>query len=280
LVVDLAVTGVTGKLGGCVSRILDQSGVDHVAVARDPARLPTTSHLRPAGPAAYDDPGFGAAVSGAETLLLVSASLSGRRLAEHTAALESAKAAGVSRVVYVSLLGAAPDATYVNSRDHWQTEHVLARSGLRWTVVRPSYYTSTLARLVDDEGVVRGPAPDGRVSLVTHEDIAEVIVGLLRDQTGGYDGRILTVTGPESLTLGEAADRLCASTREVRGFEAVTARECRRLRSVAGQPPDRAEGWVSWFQSVQEGEVAEVSDTVQTVTGHQARTVEGVVPTG
>jgi uncharacterized protein YbjT (DUF2867 family) len=280
LVAEIAVTGATGRLGGCVSRLLDERGVDHVAVARDPARLPTRRHLRPAGPAAYDDATFATALAGVDTLLLVSARLSGRRLAEHTAAIESAMAAGVSRVVYVSLLGAAPDATYVNARDHWQTEQMLAGSRLQWTVVRPSYYVSTLARLVDDEGVVRGPAPTGRVSLVTHEDIAEVLVGVLRDSTGSYDGTILAVTGPESLMLAEAAERLAAAAGEVRRFEAITAREYRRLRSVAGEPPDRAESWVSWFQSVQVGEVAEVSDTVKVVAGHRARTVEGVVSTG
>lgn len=268
-----------------MSRLLDQTGVDHVAVARDPSRLPHLRHLEPRGPAAYDDAAFASAVAGVETLLLVSASLSGRRLAEHTAAIESARAAGVSRIVYVSLLGAAPDATYVNSRDHWQTEQVLADSGLRWTVVRPSYYASTLARLTDDEGVVRGPAPTGKVSLVTHEDIAEVIVAILLDDTFPHDDAIVTVTGPESLTLAEAADRLAASSGEVKRFEPITAREYRRIHSIAGDPPDRAEGWVSWFESVQSGEVAEVSDAVVALTGHTARTVEGVVadrqgPTG
>jgi NAD(P)H dehydrogenase (quinone) len=275
--VDLAVTGATGLLGGCVSRLLDQGGVDHLAVARDPARLPQRPHLRPAGPAAYDDATFGNALAGVETLLLVSASLSGRRLAEHTVAIEAAVTAGVSRIVYVSLLGAAPDATYINSRDHWQTEQVLAECGLRWTVVRPSYYTSTLARLTDDEGVVRGPAPTGRVSLVTHEDIAEVIVGIMRERSDRYDDTILPVKGPHSLPLAEAADRLAASSGEVQRFEPITAQECRRMRSIAGEPPDRAESWVSWFQSVEAGEVAEVSDAVKTVAGHGARTVEGVM---
>jgi NAD(P)H dehydrogenase (quinone) len=274
-VVALALTGVTGKLGGAVSRLLDERGITHVAVARDPSRLPARRHLRAAGPAAYDEPAFGDAMAGADTLLLVSASLSGRRLAEHTAALGAAAAAGVSRVVYVSLLGAAPDATYVNARDHWQTEQALAASGLRWSVVRPSYYASTLARLVDDQGIVRGPASSGRVSLVTHEDIAEVLVAVLGEESDAHDGVVLAVTGPEAVTLGEAADRLAAASGEVRGFETVSARECRRLRSLAGEPPHTAEAWVSWFLSVEEGEVAAVSDTVPALTGHRARPVGG-----
>lgn len=259
----LAITGATGKLGGRVSGLLDEAGIDHVAIARDPQRLPQLPHLRPAGPAAYDDPTFANALAGADTLLLVSASLSGRRLAEHTAAIESAREAGVRRIVYVSLLGSAPDATYVNARDHWQTEQVLADSGLRWTVVRPSFYTDTLARLLDEDGVVRGPAPTGRVSLVGHLDIAEVLVGLLTDPTDEYDGAVLPVTGPDALRLDEACD-----------FEPVTVPEARRRRSVAGEPPHLAEGWVSWFLAIERGEVAEVADTVRVITGHEARGVD------
>lgn len=257
----LAITGATGKLGGWVSRLLDEAGIEHIAIARDPLRLPQRAHLRPAGPAAYDDATFGNALAGIDTLLLVSANLSGRRLAEHTAAIESARDAGVRRIVYVSLLGAAPDATYINARDHWQTEQVLVRSGLRWTVVRPSFYTDTLRRLADERGVIQGPAPTGRVSLVGHRDIAEVLVAILADTTGRYDEAILPVTGPEALTLAEAT--------AAGGFEAVTVRDARRLRSEAGQPPDQAEAWVSWFLAIEEGEVAEVSEVVRGVTGHE-----------
>jgi len=255
----LAITGATGKLGGWVSQLLEEAGTDHVAVARQPTRLPQRSHLRPAGPAAYDDATFANALAGIDTLLLVSASLSGRRLAEHTAAIESARNAGVQRVVYVSLLGAAPDATYINARDHWQTEQMLASSGLRWTVVRPSFYTDTLDRLADERGIVRGPAPTGRVSLVGHRDIAEVLVKILGDTTGRYDGAVLPITGPEALTLAEAGS-----------FEAITAQEARRIRSEAGEPPHLAEAWVSWFLAIENGEVAEVSDVVPEVTGHEA----------
>ena len=255
----LAITGVTGRLGGWVSQLLDEAGIDHIAVARRPDRLPQRPHLRPAGPAAYDDATFANAVAGVDTLLLVSANLSGRRLAEHTAAVESARDAGVQRIVYVSLLGAAPDATYVNARDHWQTEQMLASSGLRWTVVRPSFYTDTLRRLADERGVVRGPAPTGRVSLVGHRDIAEVLVEILRDATGRYDEGVLPITGPEALTLAEACS-----------FEAITAREARRIRSEAGEPPHLAEAWVSWFLAIENGEVAEVSDVVREITGHEA----------
>ena len=135
-----------------------------------------------------------------------------------------------------------------------------------WTVVRPSFYAATLGRLADERGVVRGPAPTGRVSLVGHRDIAEVLVAILRDTSGRYDGAVLPITGPEAVTLAEAGS-----------FESITAQEARRIRSEAGEPPHLAEAWVSWFLAIENGEVSEVSEVVREVTGHDAaRAVAGV----
>ena len=38
------------------------------------------------------------------------------------------------RIVYLSFLGAAPDATFLLVRDHWATEEQIRATGLRWTL--------------------------------------------------------------------------------------------------------------------------------------------------
>ena len=259
-----AVTGVTGQLGGRVSGLLEKYGVFHLALVRDRAKmsgLPHHPHAEPRGPAAYGDhPAMSRALAGADTLLLVSGHLSGRRLEEHATAIDAAIADGVRRIVYVSLLGAAPDATYVNARDHAATESLLAGAGVAWTVLRPSYYPGMLSRFARD-GVVRGPAGDGRCPFVGHDDIAEVAVAVLRDQSGAYDGATLPVTGPEALTVAEA----CA----VAGLAFEDG-------PTAGDDPDTT----SWFRSIADGSVAEVSDVVPRLTGHPARSVAQVLAAG
>lgn len=256
----IAVTGVTGQLGGRVSRLLDARGTFHLALARDRRKLAGVAHLRfnePRFPAPYaDHAAMSRALAGADTLLLVSGHLSGRRLEEHATAIDAARSVGIDRVVYISLLGASPDATYVNARDHFATEQVLADSGLTWTVLRPSYYPQMLRRFADD-GVVRGPAGEGRCAFVGHDDIAEVAVEVLLDKTGAYDEAVLSVTGPQALTLDEA----CAAA----GL------------AFADGPAEVPEDQVSWYSSIADGSVAEVSDVVPRVTGHPARTVTEVL---
>ncbi|MET8405731.1 NAD(P)H-binding protein [Streptomyces sp900116325] len=110
------------------------------------------------GPAAYDDAAaMRAAVDRASTLVLVSGHGTGRRLEEHANAVEAAKAACVNRVLYVSLVGASPTATYLNARDQWMTEQYLAAAGIRHTVLRAGFYASTPAALADENFLVSGP---------------------------------------------------------------------------------------------------------------------------
>jgi NAD(P)H dehydrogenase (quinone) len=204
-------------------------------VGRDTERLPDLSRAGRRGPAAYaDEPAMRAALEGATTLVLVSGRPTGRRLEEHSTAITAAMAVGVQRVVYVSLLGAAPAATYRNARDHWLTERFLAVSGVRHTIVRAGIYASTPAALADEHLVVRGPGGDGRAAFVAHEDIAAVVCAVVLDEAGTeHDGAILEVTGPEAISLEEAVAQIALAT----GRPTATKPRRSRLRSIG------AGGW-------------------------------------
>jgi NAD(P)H dehydrogenase (quinone) len=277
----IAVTGASGALGRRIAAALADEGTPQRLLGRDPARLPVldaASHHA----AAYDDgPAMRAALTGATTMVLVSAGLSGRRLAEHVTAIDAAVAAGVQHVVYVSLMGAAPAATYLNARDHWQTERYLAAAPVTATVLRPSFYAAMLPGLASD-GVLRGPAGDGRVAAVAHDDIADVAAAVLLDGPGSHDGEVLEVTGPESLTLTEIAQRLSDALGHPFRYQPETVEEAFASRvGLTGRPPDgpRIDGWVSWYLAIAAGDVATVTDVVPRLTGHPARTIADVVRT-
>ncbi len=53
--------------------------------------------------------------------------------------VDAAKQAGVRRFVYVSGVGAAPDAPQHWFRYKWQAEQYLQASGLEWCIVRPTW---------------------------------------------------------------------------------------------------------------------------------------------
>lgn len=152
----IAVTGSTGALGGRVAARLAAAGVRQRLVVRDPARAPDLPNVE-ITQATYDDP----------------------------VALREAFA-GTDAV----FLGAAPDATFTLARHHWATEERLRERGLAYTALRDSIYLDSLPFLAGAEGIIRGPAGDGRVAMVARDDIADVAVAVLLGE--GTSGRHTT----------------------------------------------------------------------------------------
>ena len=267
----VAVTGVTGALGGRVAARLAERGVPQLLVGRSPDRMPELPGAERRGPAAYDDAAaMRTALQGASTLVLVSGHRTGRRLEEHATAVEAAIAAGVERVLYVSLVGASPISTYLNARDQWLTEQFLAGTAIRHTVLRAGIYASTPAALADEDFVVRGPGGDGRAAFVTHDDIAAVITAVALDDGPDHDGAILEITGPEALTLDEAVTRSAAATGRPYRYESETFEQAFARRWSLGMSGEQIETWISWYQAIARGEVSMVTDVVPRLTGAPA----------
>ncbi|WP_433331452.1 SDR family oxidoreductase [Spirillospora sp. CA-294931] len=265
----IAVTGASGRIGGQVARRLADAGVAQRLVGRDPSRLPELPGAVRAPAATYGDgAAMRGAVEGADTLFLVSARESRDRVAEHITAIDAALAVGVSRVVYVSFLGAAPDATFTFGRDHWHTERRLRESGARFTFLRDSLYQADLAGMVGADGVIRGPAGEGRVGAVAHEDIADAAVSVLLGE--GHDGAAYDLTGPEALTFAEIAGILGDAAGRAIEYVPETHEEALASRAGYGAAEWEVAGWVSSYEAVATGELSTVSDAVPRLTGHPA----------
>ena len=267
----VAVTGTSGRLGSRVAARLADTGTAQVLLGRDTARMPDLPSAERRGGVEYaDGPAVRAACDGVSTLVLVSGNLSGRRLSEHATVIDAARGAGVGRIVYVSLMGAAPDATYLNARDHWQTERYLAGTSMPHVVLRAGFY-ATMPTVYSVDGVLRGPAGDGRASLVTHDDLADAVVAAALDHsvTGTLD-----VTGPEALTLTEATTRIAAVTGRPLRFEHETPEDGFAWRSRLDATGPQIDGWISWYLAVASGQAAAVNDIVERLTGHPASPVE------
>jgi uncharacterized protein YbjT (DUF2867 family) len=94
----IAVTGVTGGLGGRVARRLAERGIRQRVLARDPGRVPALAGAEVVT-GSYDRDGLRRAFAGARTLFMVSATEHPDRLELHANVVEAATDAGVERVV-------------------------------------------------------------------------------------------------------------------------------------------------------------------------------------
>jgi uncharacterized protein YbjT (DUF2867 family) len=259
----IAVTGATGGLGGRVARRLADRGIAQRLVVRDPARAPDLPDAHTSPCATYaDGDAMRTAFEGIDTLYLVPATEAPDRLDQHRTAVHAARDAGVGNFAYVSFQGAAPDATFTFARDHFHTEELIRATGIPFTFLRSSLYLDFVPQMVGDDGVIRGPAGDGRVAPVARDDLADAAVAVLTGPEP-HAGRTYDLTGPEALTFAEIAHRLDAR------YENETLEEAWAARRTTGAPDWMIEGWITTYQAIASGELALVTDHVEQLTGHR-----------
>jgi uncharacterized protein YbjT (DUF2867 family) len=274
----IAVTGATGTLGGRVAARLSAAGAPLRLVVRDPARAPSLPGAEvAAAPGGYaDGAGLRAALAGVDTVYLLSAAESEDRLQQHLTAVGAAAAAGVRRIVYTSFMGASPDATFTLARQHAATEDAIAATGLRATYLRHAMYADFVpffATLEGDTAVIAAPGGDGRAAFVSRDDLADVGAAVLLRDDDDLAGATLDVTGPEALTLAEAAAVLAEATGRPAAYREQTEAQAWETRRPSGHPDWEIEGWVSSYLAIAAGELSAVTDVVPRLTGHPARSV-------
>jgi len=268
----IGVAGATGGLGGRIAARLAERGVEQRLIVRDPARAPSQPGAEVVQGGDYADrEAMRRAFDGVDVLFLPSAAEDPERVSLHRTAVDAAAAAGVGRLVYTSFLGAAPDCTFTFGRDHFHTEELIRASGVGFTFLRDSIYLDYVPFFASADGVIRGPAGDGRLAAVARDDIADVAVVTLLEPE--HEGREYELTGREAFTMAEAAEILTRHTgREVR-FVDETLEEARASRKPSGAPDWEIEGWVTTYAAVAAGELDVVTDTVARVAGHEPMTL-------
>ncbi|TWD82948.1 uncharacterized protein YbjT (DUF2867 family) [Kribbella amoyensis] len=261
----IAVTGSTGRLGSRVARLLAESGIRQRLVVRDPARAPELPGAEVAQASYGDHPALVNALHGVETLLLLSATETADRVSLHKATVDAAVAAGVRRIVYTSFVGATANATFTFARDHWHTEQHLRASGADFTFLRDNLYLDFVPGFVGEDGVIRGPAGDGRVAAVARDDVAAVAARVLVDPR--HNGATYDLTGPEAFTLTEAAAWISDAGGQKVRYEPQTLDEAYRSREQYGAPSWEVAGWVTSYAAIASGDLSEVSSAVEEITG-------------
>lgn len=211
----IAVFGATGQLGRHVLESLRSRGVaasDVRAIGRSAQRL---AELEEQGfetaRADFDDPAaVRAAVEGADTVVLISASEPGKRLAQHGAVIDAAKDAGVGRIIYTSLLG-VPASDHTFAEEHRATEELIAASGIPATLLRNGWYTENHVAdfaAARERGVIANAAGEGRTASAPRADYAEAIAVVATED--GHEGAAYELSGD---TAWSFADFVAAASR-------------------------------------------------------------------
>jgi NAD(P)H dehydrogenase (quinone) len=166
----------------------------------------------------------------------------------------------------------SPDAIFTFARDHYKTEEHIRGHGVKHTFLRDNLYLDSLPHWVGTDGALRGPAGEGRFGGVARDDIAAVAAEILA--AGGHGGMAYDLTGPESISMRDAAAILTGASGRLVKYEPETVDEAYASRAVYGAPEWQVAAWVTTYEAIAAGELDVVTDAVGEITGHTAMSFE------
>jgi uncharacterized protein YbjT (DUF2867 family) len=264
----ILITGATGTVASELLRKLeDVAGVTVRAAVRSAAK---GDGLRRANitPVEFDyerPVSVREALEGADGVFLCTP-LDLRSVAFGKALVDSARAAGVKRIVKLSAIGSEEPRIQLG-RSHREVEQHIEASGLSYTFLRPTNFMENFVNYYP-------PAPDGNIylpwgngacSFIAAADIARVAAVVLTKR--GHENTSYTLTGPAALTAADVARTIGeASDRAIRYVD-VPEPAARKAMLDLGMPEWMVDATMELHAVNKAGHLAAVYGTVQEVTG-------------
>ena len=251
------VLGATGKTGSRVASKVSEQGVSVRTAARGGADIRFDWN----NPATFEG-----ALQGVTGVYLVSPVMRVDFAGVVSDFLDQAERAGVRNVTYLSAYG----------MEHAPAEVALraveldleSRGSFTHSIVRPAWFmqnfSETFLKPVEDEIVV--PSGTGAEAFVSAEDIASVAAATLAEPER-HAGRAYAPTGPESLTLDEAARIISAAAGRTIVYRDTDRAEWVGAMVRSGVPAEYGEVLRTLTETIASGRGAQPNDDVLAATG-------------
>ncbi|MHB1568694.1 MAG: SDR family oxidoreductase [Solirubrobacteraceae bacterium] len=229
-----------------------------------------------------DQPSLSVAMDGVEQVFLLS-SAHRDAVAWHENAIRAAKQAGVALLVRSSILGAGHRSEAVFVDAHARIDRYLKESRVPYVILRPNLFLQNVPEsnipAIGPDGNMYVNAGEARISMVDTRDVAAVAAVVLTDP--GHAGQIYDVTGPEALSYADVAAALTRSLGREVEYVDVQDDAVREALAGYGLDPWFVEALIGLYEDYRrsgpDGYAAQVTDTVQWLTGRAPRTLAGLL---
>lgn len=228
------------------------------------------------------------AFRGGDVILIISSPFVGKkRQNAHKNAIDAAKAVGVKKVVYTSLVNARdPQNPSIEKIDHAFTEEYVLSTGLDYIFLRNSQYAEAMiTSYLTSGGAMASCQGDGKMSYISRRDCAiAAAYALTKDD---LHKTICNINGPESLTLHEFVAIGNKNTGMNVVVNDVTEDDVYAFFDSIGVPrntdgqfqddspaPYSSDGMVTFARAIRVGKMNEFTNDFETLTGLKARTVD------
>lgn len=269
---SIVVTGSTGHLGRLVIESLLTAGVpagEIAAVARDRAKAAPLAALGvEVRIADYDSPGtLTDAFRAGDRVLFISAGEPGRRVPQHTAVIDAARAAGVAQLAYTGVLG-GPDADFELAAEHKVTEQLILDSGLPYTFLRNGWYTENYTEHlapVLEHGAVVASGGEGRIAGAARADYAAAAAAVLTGE--GHLNTAYELSGDTAWSFVDYAAELSRQTGRTIVYNNVPGETLLGILTGAGVPEPMAAILVDVDKAIERGLLAGTTGDLARLAG-------------
>jgi len=234
----ILVTGAGGKTGRAVIRALIARGETVCALVHRSDQVCATQGLGAQEIVVgdmRDQAAMDQAARGARAIYHICSNMNPDEVTIGQVVIAAARAAGVERLVYHSVLHPQVEAM----PHHWQklrVEERLFESGLSYTILQPAVYMQNVLAYwnqIVEQGIYPVPyAVETRLGMVDLEDVAEVAALVLTES--GHVGATYELVGAEPLTQTEVAAILSRQLRRPVRAQAVPLDEWERMARASG----------------------------------------------
>ncbi|MBJ7898044.1 NAD(P)-dependent oxidoreductase [Bacillus atrophaeus] len=271
----IVVTGANGKLGRkVVEELLKRVPAGDIGVSvRD---VNTAQDLKERGVRVrqgnFDDSEslLHAFEKASQVLIISSHSLGEVAVRQHQTAIDSAKKAGVSRLLYTSQMFSSATSHFPPMNVHAATEEMLKSSEMAFTSLRNGFYASSAIMWMGDAlktGELIAPE-DGPVGWTTHSDLAEATAVILTEQR--YDGITPHLTASEAIDMDRIASIASkVLERPIRRI-VVSDDEYRNHLMSRGLPEAMVGMLTGMFQASRQGDFSQTNPVLENLIGRSS----------
>ena len=265
----IAVTGVTGNLGGMVARLCKKNKIEVRNLARNVEKAEKLGFYN-VFKSSYDKSADTVkSLERIEVLFMVSGSENPNRVQQHKDFIDAAKVAGISHVIYLSFYNASKNSIFTLGRDHYATEEYIKENGFKYTFLRDNFYVDFFVDLCREYSEIKGPAGNGKVSAVVRSDVSEVVAKILENPEK-WENQTLNMTGPEELSMAEIVKAVSEYFgKEIKYIE-ETVEEAYESRKIWKAEQWEYDSWVSTYTAIAENEQSDISNDIEKVLGRKA----------
>ncbi|OJX52680.1 MAG: NmrA family transcriptional regulator [Flavobacterium sp. 38-13] len=175
-----------------------------------------------------------------------------------------AKEAGVEKLVLLSGRG---------EKEAEVCEKIIMESGLKWTIVRASWFNQNFSESFFLEPILQGyvslPVGDVKEPFIDADDIADVVVASLTEE--GHDGKLYEVTGSRLLSFKEAIAEIAEAVGRPIVYEQPSTEEYVAQMTAYQIPKEYIDLSTYLFTEVLDGRNASVSNGIEEALGRKPK---------